>query len=120
VFGLGHSEWLVSQQAGWRLDSERISYDPQEFFGVAAGIGYRWMPGVSRSVGSGWLRSITATTAMCGQITRRLQNYQANVRIWDVRFSMLARCAPVRVGQLYAAPGSEQPGLRRSRTIDPR
>ena len=104
--GVSHAAGEFSVLPPGATGSEQISADPQAYFGVGAGLGYRWQ---------GWAIPLRAVldaslnfrhdTDISAEFAGGLLAYENNLRVWDFRVSLLADVLRFRWGTVYVGGG---------------
>ena len=104
--GVSHAAGEFSVLAPGATESEQVSADPQAYFGVGAGIGYRWQGwGIPlRAVLDGSL-NFRHDTDVSAEFAGGLLAYENNLRVWDFRVSLLADLLRFRWGTVYVGGG---------------
>lgn len=104
--GVSHAAGEFSVLPPGATLSEQVSADPQAYFGVGAGIGYRWQGwGIPlRAVLDGSL-NFRHDTDISAEFAGGLLAYENNLRVWDFRVSLLADVLRFRWGTVYVGGG---------------
>ena len=104
--GVSHAAGEFSVLPPGTTDSEEVSADPQAYFGVGAGIGYRWQGwGIPlRAVVDGSL-NFRHDTDVSAELPGGTLAYENNLRVWDFRVSLLADVLRFGWGSVYVGAG---------------
>lgn len=106
IAGVSHATGSFASLPPEAIESRQVSADPQADYGVGAGLGYRWAAwGVPlRTVvdGSVNFRHDTDVTA---DFPDGSLGYENNLRIWDLRLSLLADVLRRDWGTVYLGGG---------------
>src|SRR5688500_789515 len=104
--GVSHAAGEFSVHPPGAIGSEQVSADPQAYFGVGAGLGYRWQGwGIPlRAVLDGSL-NFRHDTDVSAEFAGGSLAYENNLRVWDFRVSLLADVLRFRWGTVYVGGG---------------
>ena len=106
IAGVSHAAGSFATLPPGASGSEQISADPQADFGVGTGLGYRWSAwGVPlRAVLDGSL-NFRHDTDIAADFSGGALSYENNLRIWDIRLSLLADVLRRDWGTVYVGGG---------------
>jgi outer membrane immunogenic protein len=106
IAGASHAAGSFSILPPGATGDDQTSYDPQENFGVGVGLGYKWNAfGVPvRAVVDGSL-NFRHDTDVDAIFPGGVSNYENNLRIWDLRLSLLADVLRFGWGSFYVGAG---------------
>jgi opacity protein-like surface antigen len=108
IVGASHENTDFATEPAGAIDTNEVSYNPQENFGAGALVGYEWigwgMPLRAELSGS-WMYRHDADMVAEVAAPEPRRNYQNNLAIWDVRLSLLADILTYSWGSIYVGAG---------------